>query len=63
MTTKVDKSELYSGKSDGITFEKLEEKVLSWGRANFGDKYATQLWKDELTDCQKIGRASNIRLA
>ncbi len=41
MSTKVDKSEMVSGKSDGITFEKLDEKVLSWGRAKFGDKYAT----------------------
>jgi len=54
MSTKVDKSEMFSGKSDGITFEKLDEKVLSWGRAKFGDKYATQLWKDELPDLSKL---------
>jgi hypothetical protein len=54
MSTKVDKSDMFSGKSDGITFEKLDEKVLSWGRAKFGDKYATQLWKDELTDIAKL---------
>ena len=30
MSTKVDKSEMFSGKTDGITFEKLDEKVLSW---------------------------------
>ncbi len=50
MSAKVEKSDMFSGKSDDITFEKLDEKVLSWGRANFGDKYATQLWKDELLD-------------
>jgi hypothetical protein len=54
MSTKVDKSEMFSGKSDGITFEKLDEKVLSWGRKKFGDKYATLLWKDELTDLTKL---------
>ena len=50
MSAKIDKSEMFSGKSDGITFEKMDEMVLSWGRKKFGDKYATQLWKDELID-------------
>ena len=54
MSVKVEKSEQFSGKSDGITFEKLDEKVLSWGRKKFGDKYATLLWKDELTDLTKL---------
>ena len=54
MSTTVDKSEMFSGKGDGITFEKLDEKVLSWGRAKFGDKYAPQLWKDELLDLSKL---------
>ncbi len=54
MTTKVEKSEMFSGKSDGITFEKLDEKFLSWGRSKFGDKYATLLWKNELTDLSKL---------
>jgi hypothetical protein len=40
---KLDKSEMFSGKNDGMTFEKLDEKVLSWGRSKFGDKYATLL--------------------
>ena len=51
---KLDKSEMFSGKNDGMTFEKLDEKVLSWGRSKFGDKYATLLWKDELTDLTKL---------
>ena len=54
MSVKVEKNEMFSGKSDGITFEKLDEKVLSWGRSKFGDKYATLLWKDELTDLTKL---------
>ena len=43
MSVKIEKNEMFSGKSDGITFEKLDEKVLSWGRSKFGDKYATLL--------------------
>jgi hypothetical protein len=54
MSAKIDKSEMFSGKTDGITFEKLDDMVLSWGRAKFGDKYASQLWKDELTDIGKL---------
>jgi hypothetical protein len=54
MSAKVEKSEQFSGKSDGISFEKLDEKVLSCGRSKFGDKYATLLWKDELTDLTKL---------
>jgi hypothetical protein len=54
MSAKVEKSEMFSGKSDGITFEKLDEKFLSWGRSKFGDKYATLLWKDELADLTKL---------
>ena len=55
MTTakKVEESEKFSGKNDGITFEKLDELVLSWGRKEFGDKYATLLWKNELYDLNK----------
>jgi hypothetical protein len=60
MGTKVDKSEMFSGKTDGITFEKLDEKVLSWGRSKFGDKYATLLWKDELTDITKLDLGDDL---
>jgi hypothetical protein len=34
---------MFSGKKDGITFEKFDELMLSWGRKKFGDKYATLL--------------------
>jgi hypothetical protein len=54
MSAKAEKSEQFSGKSDGITFKKLDEKVLSWGHSKFGDKYSTLLWKDELTDLTKL---------
>jgi hypothetical protein len=51
---KLDKSEMFSGKSDGMTFEKFDEMVLSWGRLKYGDKYSTLLWKNELVDLNKL---------
>jgi hypothetical protein len=60
MSAKVEKSEMFSGKSDGITFEKLDENILSWGRSRFGDKYATLLWKDELTDLTKLDLSDDL---
>jgi hypothetical protein len=34
---------LFSGKDSGLSFEKLDEKMQSWGRKTFGDKYAKDL--------------------
>jgi hypothetical protein len=34
----------YSGKDSGMSFEKLDEKIQSWGRKKFGDRYAKDLW-------------------
>ena len=31
---------LFSGKETGLSFEKLDDKMQSWGRKTFGDKYA-----------------------
>ncbi len=42
------KDEMYSGKSDGLTFEQFDDKIISWCREKYGDKYAIALWKDEL---------------
>ena len=39
---------LFSGKENGLSFEKLDEKMQSWGRKKFGDKYARELWRNEL---------------
>jgi hypothetical protein len=36
---KVGDDEKFSGKKDEISFEKLDEMMLSWGRRKFGDKY------------------------
>ena len=32
---------LFSGKEKGLSFEKLDEKMQSWGRKKFGDKYTS----------------------
>jgi phage terminase small subunit len=39
---------MYSGKKEGLTFEKFDDMVISWGREKYGDKYANALWKNEL---------------
>jgi hypothetical protein len=54
MSTKEEKVEKFSGGTDGISFEKMDEMMLSWGRAKFGDAYATKLWRNELLDLQKV---------
>ena len=41
-------SAMYSGKKEGLTFEKFDDMVISWGREKYGDKYANALWKNEL---------------
>jgi hypothetical protein len=41
---------LFSGKEAGLSFEKLDEKMQSWGRKTFGDKYAKDLWRNELLE-------------
>ena len=38
----------YSGKIDGLTFEKFDDLVIRWGRKKWGDKYATALWQDDM---------------
>ena len=46
---------LYSGKEGvGLSFEKLDEKMQSWGRKKFGDRYARDLWRDELMDLKSL---------
>jgi hypothetical protein len=45
---------LFSGKEAGLSFEKLDEKMQSWGRKTFGDKYAKDLWRNELLELSTI---------
>jgi hypothetical protein len=39
---------MFTGKGNGMPFEKLEEKVISWGGMKYGEKYAKALWRNEL---------------
>jgi hypothetical protein len=41
---------LFSGKETGLSFEKLDEKMLSWRRKTFGDKYAEDQWHNGLSE-------------
>jgi hypothetical protein len=45
---------LFSGKDAGLSFEKLDDKMQSWGRKKFGDKYARELWRNELLDISTL---------
>ena len=54
MASSKENSETFSGKGNGMSFEKFDDKVLSWGRKRFGDKYAHQLWKNELMDLMSL---------
>ncbi len=38
----------FSGKTKDQTFEAFDEKVLTWCRKQFGDKYARALWYNTL---------------
>ena len=51
----VPEKDLYSGKEgNGLSFEELDEKMQSWGRKKFGDRYARDLWRNELLElCQE----------
>jgi hypothetical protein len=38
----------YSGKIDGLTFEKFDDLVVRWGRKRWGDEYAMAIWQDDM---------------
>jgi len=63
MTNNATKVEVtYSGKMDGLTFEKFDDLVVRWGRKKWGDKYATALWQGGQA-IAKEGRGSNAHYA
>jgi hypothetical protein len=49
-----DVNALFSGKATGLTFDKFDEKVLSWGRKKFGEKYAKGLWRNTLVNLSDL---------
>ena len=56
MTNAASKEEVkFSGKPDkGLTFEEFDLKTLSWARKEYGNKYAKQLWEDNLMDIRGL---------
>ena len=44
----------FTGKQNGIPFDKFEDKVISWGRLKYGEKYAKALWRNELVDLNTL---------
>ena len=51
-TTSVDK--MFTGKDSGLTFDRFDEKVISWGRFTYGEKYAKAMWRNELLDLNAL---------
>ena len=49
-----DAKSLFSGKATGMTFDKFDEKGLSWGRKKFGEKYARALWRNTLLNISDL---------
>ena len=53
-TTKTVELIKFTGKDEGLTFDKFDEKVISWGRLKYGERYATALWRNELIDLNSL---------
>ena len=53
-TKNADPKTLFSGKATGMSFDKFDEKVLSWGRKKFGEKYARALWRNTLINLSTL---------
>ena len=56
----VSEADKFSGKQNGTTWEKFDEKVVSWGRLKFGEKYARALWRDELLSLKDLNLAEDL---
>ncbi len=56
MSDKTEKTdaEKFTGKQNGIPFDRFDEKVISWGRLKYGEKYAKALWRNELVDIKEL---------
>jgi len=53
-TTKTVELIKFTGKEDGLAFDKFDEKVISWGRLKYGERYAKALWRNELVDLNDL---------
>jgi hypothetical protein len=46
--------EVFTGKANGMPFDKFDEKVISWGRMKYGERYAKALWRNELVEIKDL---------
>ena len=52
--------EKVSGKPSGMPFDKFDEKVISWGRMKYGERYAKALWRNELLDLSALDLSDEL---
>ena len=50
----------FTGKGNGMPFYRLDEQVISWGRAKYGEKYAKALWRDELVVLKDLNMEDDL---
>jgi hypothetical protein len=64
MSNKIEKTdtEKFTGKQNGIPFDRFDEKVISWGRLKYGEKYAKALWRNELVDLKELDVTDELDL-
>jgi hypothetical protein len=46
--------EVVTGKANGMPFDKFDEKIISWGRMKYGERYAKALWRKELVEVKDL---------
>ena len=51
---------MFTGKGNGMPFDKLKEKVISWGRMKYGEKYTKALWRNELVDLKSLNLEDDL---
>jgi hypothetical protein len=52
----------FTGKDSGLTFDKFDEKVISWGRLKYGEKYAKAMWRNEIVDLNALDLTDELDL-
>ncbi len=49
-----------SGNSPGLTFEAFDEKIVSWGRQKFGERFSKALWRDEMVVLEQLDLTKDL---
>ena len=53
-------SEKFSGRANGMSFDKFDEKVVSWGRLKYRETYAKALWRNELLSLKDLDLTDDL---